>query len=121
MIPAKEMPDDNADLASLSPEFARLDDDSPASCPAPISELLDYLIDEAPGGERLSASDLAFQRTALVESTRYWIWVSCEPDGGDRAYLTVADTGTSHTVGYESDYYGLTPEQFILGDYHQVF
>lgn len=121
MIPADEMPDDNADLAGLSPDFPRLDDDSATSCPVPVAELLDYLGDEAPGGERLTGADLSFRRTALVETTRYWIWTFDEPDGGDPAFLTVSDDGTSLTVGYESDYYGLTPEQFIVGEYHNVF
>lgn len=38
------------------------------------------------------------------------------------AYATVAvEPDGTQTVDYETDYYGLTPEQFILGDYHRVF
>lgn len=101
-------------------DFRRLPDDSPASCPVPVVAVLDYLSDEVPDGESLTASDLVFVRTAQVENSRYWIWRFNEPDG-DAAYATVsaAPDGTA-TIGYETDYYGLTPEQFILGDHHQV-
>lgn len=73
-----------------------------------------------PDGESLAAEDLTFLRTALVDQTRYWIWSFDEPDG-DRAYATVSAGPEGVSVGYETDYYGLTPEQFILGDYHDVF
>ena len=122
MLSAGDMPDDNADLATVDVSFPRLPDDSASSCPVPIQNLLEYLADEVPGGEQLNASDLTFLRTADVEGTGYWIWRFKEPDGGDAAYATVSvdDTGAS-TLGYEADYYGLSPEQFILGDYHEVF
>jgi hypothetical protein len=116
------MPEDNADLGTLLVEFPRLDPDTASSCPVLLEELLDYLSDEVPGGERLRPDDLRFLRTAQVADQRYWIWSFSEPDGGDLAYATVAlGPGGTQTVGYETDYYGLTPEQFMLGDYHNVF
>lgn len=85
------------------------------------SDLLRYLRDEVPEGAVLIPSDLAFLRTALVDQRRYWIWRFNEP-AGESAYATVSATpGGVATVGYGDNYYGLTPEQFILGDYHQVF
>lgn len=62
------------------------------------------------------------RRDSNLEETQYWIWRFEEPDGGDAAYATVSvDESGSETIGYETDYYGLSPEQFILGDFHGVF
>ena len=116
------MPEDNHDLALVQVSFPPLADDSPASCPVSVSEVLEYLAAEAPGGETLEPSDLFFLRTAQVADVRYWIWRFFEPDGGDEAYVTVAQEQDGLTcVGYDANYYGLTPEQFLLGDYHNVF
>lgn len=53
---------------------------------------------------------------------RYWIERFHEPDGGASAYATVSvDANGSATLGYETDYYGLPPEQYVLGEHHQVF
>ena len=120
MMSADEMPDDNAHLASVDIEFPRLEGDSLEGCPVPLGDLLSYLAIEVPDGESLAAEDLTFLRTALVDQTRYWIWSFDEPGGG-RAYATVSAGSEGVTVGYELDYYGLTPEQFLLGDYHNVF
>jgi hypothetical protein len=121
MLQADEMPDNNAELASVQIEFPRLDMDTADGCPTEMKDVMDYLAIEVPGGHSLVASDLTFLRTAQVEDTRYWIWRFTEPDG-NLAYATcsVGPDG-AQTVGYDDDYYGLTPEQFILGDYHQVF
>lgn len=122
VLSSDEMPEDNADLASIPIDFPRLAEDSPSGCPVPLTKLLAYLGSEVPGGDRLSASDLVFARTALVSETRYWIWRFNEPDGGDPAYVTVSvQLGVAATLGYGNNCYNLSPEQFILGDYHQVF
>jgi hypothetical protein len=117
-----EIPTDNRELAGVVVEFARLRDDSQRSCPVRIADLLTYLRDEVPGGQRLQPADLTFLRTAQVGDSRYWIWCLNEPDGGDPAYATVSveDSGRV-TSGYDTNTYGLTPEQFMLGDYHKVF
>lgn len=121
MLTFDEMPDDNADLANVEARFPRLPEDSPASCPVPMEDVLEYLAIEVPDGAKLTAGDMAFRRTARVADTDYWVWSLNEPDG-QPAYVTVSvdDSGTE-TIGYEADYYGLSPEQFVLGDYHQVF
>jgi len=116
-----EMPNDNSLLAEIEVDFPRLADDSTSSCPTSIDEVLEYLAIEVPGGDRLTGDDLTFLRTALVEANQYWIWRFQEPDG-DPAYVTVSmDPTGRRTIGSEADYYRLSPEQFILGDYHQVF
>lgn len=116
-----ELPDDNEELANIVVQFPSLADDR-ADPPVSIPELLDYLRDEAPDGEELQAEDLRFIRTAQVAERAYWIWAFREPGGGESAYLTVSqDAKGAVTIGYETDYYGLTPEQYMLGDYHGVF
>lgn len=120
MLSADEMPDDNAQLAFVDIDFPRLEGDSVDGCPVPLRDLLRHLADEVPDGESLTAPDLTFLRTALVDQTQYWIWTFNEPEG-DRAYVTVSAGPAGVCTGYDPDYYGLTPEQFILGDYHHVF
>lgn len=88
MLGADDMPADNAELVRVVVDFPRLDPDAAESCPVGVAELLSYLADEVPGGERLTASDLRFLRTAQVRGRRYWIWGFREPDGGGPAFAT---------------------------------
>ena len=121
VLRAEQMPEDNAALAEIAVEFAPLPENSAGSCPVSINELLRYLADEVPDGDALTEADLRFLRTADVEATRYWIWSFDEPDG-DPAYVTVSVSPRgATTLCYDTNYYRLTPEQFILGDYHRVF
>lgn len=122
MLAAEEMPDDNAELANIRVEFDSLSPDSPAGCPVPFAKVLAYLADEVPDGEALTTDDVIFVRTARVVTTDYWVWRFREPGpNGDDAYATVSRSGKAVTVGYGANYYGLTPEQFVVGDYHRVF
>jgi hypothetical protein len=122
VLTADEMPDDNADLANVEVDFPRLDPDSPAACPVPLTDLLVYLAGEVPDGDSLAATDLTFVRTARVAEAEYWVWRFREPGPqGDDAFATVSRSGQQETLGYEANYYGLSAEQFVLGDYHQVF
>jgi hypothetical protein len=120
MLTADEMPDDNRDLASLEVVLAALPDDAAASCPVGIEDLLRYLADEVPAD--LTPSDLTFRRTAVIGDRSYWVWSFVEPDGGSPAYATVSiGPAGAATLSYETDHYGLSPEQYVLGDHHQVF
>lgn len=110
-------PPDPDELPNLNVEFPRLSNDSASSSAVPMSEVLEYLEGEA-APETPSEADLQFLRTARVEDADYWIWRFKESDGAE-CYVTVsreADGGT--TIGYEENYDGLTPEQFMLGEYH---
>lgn len=121
MLDASQMPEDNADLAKIVIDCDRLPDDDPSSCPVSLDELLRYLVLEVPDGDALTQGDLAFCRTADVAGTHYWIWAFDEPDG-EASYATVARSPNGNiTLGYEANYYALTPEQYLLGDYHEVF
>ena len=127
MIPFEEMPQDNRELAQIEIDFPRLKPDSAERCPVPVEEILEYLKLECPGGEELRNEDMKFCRTALVEGFKYWIWSFYEPDGGRPAYATVAKYARwlifnrTTIIGYETNDYGLSPEQYILGNYHRCF
>ena len=121
MIPFEEMPADNAQLASISIEFPLLQPNTAESCPVPVSDVVEYLRLESPDGDSIGAGQLSFLRTAQVAERRYWIWAFQEADGSP-CYVTVAvSPDGSSCIGYEENYHALTPEQFMLGDYHQVF
>ena len=118
MIDYDDLPEDNADLAKIKIDFPRLDDDTADSCPCPMQDIIDYLVLE---GETVVAADLEFIRTALVENHRYWIWRFRDEDG-DECYATVQlAPDSSRCIGYDQNWHSLTPEQYILGDYHEVF
>ncbi len=116
-----DLPDDPAELADAAVDFPRLEDDSPASCPSSIGELVEYINMEIEGLGEISTSNLVFLRTAQVGERRYWIWRFPEPDG-QMGYATVSlDPDGQTTQGYDSDRYGLSAEQYLLGDYHGFF
>ena len=118
---ADDLPRDNAELAKIVVSFKRLSPDSAMSCPVPLDAVLDYLELEVPHGDLLTEEDLSFMRTANVKGTWYWIWSFHEP-GGDQAFVTVCREPDGTTViGYDTNYYRLSQEQFILGSYYRVF
>jgi len=89
-----------------------------------MANILEYLSIEMPDGDQLTASDLKFLRTAeIYDESFFWTWEFEDPSDGVKCYVTVEEKvhGGSTCVGYDEDYYGLTPEQFILGTYHNVF
>ncbi len=118
MIKYEDMPEDNADIAKIEIDFPRLANNTAESCPSPMREITEYLHREA---ETVTADELEFIRTAQVEEHCYWIW-RFPDEGGDECYVTVwtRPDGTE-CIGYDFNHYGLTPEQFILGDYHEVY
>jgi hypothetical protein len=80
-----------------------------------MEEIIEYLRIEA-YPEKPTEADLEFLRTAVVEGAAYWIWRFTESDGAD-CFVTVSRRGDSETtVGYEVNYDGLTPEQFMLAE-----
>jgi hypothetical protein len=108
-------------LAALEVEFPRLADDPLAGCPRGPYQVLEYLAAEVPEGESLTweRSDVRSHRPGGGNGV---LDLAVQRPTGDTAHATVAigPDGTQ-TIGYEADCYGLSPEQYILGDYHQVF
>jgi len=121
MILYADMPEDNRDLVKLEVSFPYLPNNTATSCPVPMDDILDYLAVESADVTRPRAEDLKFVRTAQVAEEQYWVWQFTESDGA-KCYVTVSVSpeGTA-CIGYNADYHGLTPEQYMLGDYHNVF
>ncbi|NUQ62214.1 MAG: hypothetical protein HUU20_06985 [Pirellulales bacterium] len=85
-----------------------------------MAEILHYLSLESPDGDSIQAADLRFLRTAQVADAEYWIWEFHESDGA-KCYVTVEQKGHDTSIGYDEDYWGLTPEQYMLAEYHQMW
>ena len=110
-------PPDPEELPTLDVELPLLAGNSAASSPVPTTEILEYLAHEA-APEQPTESDLQFLRTARVEDADYWIWRYDESTGA-QCYVTVSRRPDGQTtLGYEENYDRLTPEQFMLGEYH---
>jgi len=116
MIKYEDMPEDNEKLAKIDIDFPHVPLANIHSPEDLKSDLIEYLEieDYAPDGE------IGFIRTAKVENTVYWIWKFISQ--GDEVYATVAlDQNGNMTIGCDENYYNLTPEQYIIGDYHNCF
>lgn len=120
MITRDEMPEDNKDIAAMEVDFPRLSENSAASCPVPMVEILHYLSLESPDGDEITAADLRFLRTAQVADAEYWIWDFHESTGV-KCYVTVQRKVDGICIGYDEDYWGLTPEQYMLAEYHEMW
>jgi len=109
------------DLAKIDASFPRLADDSEQSSPVSMEEIVGYLRLESPDFEAVTRDQVSFLRTANVHGHKYWIWSFIERDG-DKCFVTVSvdEEGVTY-LGYDSNYEGLTPEQYMLGDYLHVF
>lgn len=113
MLSADEMPNDNAKLASIPVSFAHVPLDSVAAPETFVADILEYLAIE----DFTPDDGLHFVRTADVEGTLYYIWrFACD---GDDCFATVSIRDGSQYTGCNENHWGLTPEQFILADYHQ--
>jgi hypothetical protein len=86
-----------------------------------MTDVLEYLRAEASDGEAVEANQVRFIRTAQVAEQSYWIWAFRESDGCE-CYVTVSvSPDGSSCIGYEENHYRLSPEQFMLADYHGMF
>lgn len=112
MLTRDQMPDDNAKLAAIPVDLPSLPDDRLPSPSGTAPDLLDYLRREGfpPDG------GLRFLRNARVGRTVYLIW-AFESDG-EPAYATASVCDREWTLGGGANPWGLTPEQYILADYH---
>ena len=88
-----------------------------ADCPVTYEELSAFLKEEIPEGGPIAP--LQFVRTALAFGERYWVWEGVEPVSGCRGYATVS-AGNSIEIGFDINWEGLTPAQFIVGVHHQI-
>lgn len=115
-----ELPEDLDKLRDVPVELPRLPDDSADSCPVPMTEILEYLSYEAPGGTHSGSAEviefqLEFVRTALIEQARYWIWRFTDSDGRESYVTAGIDGGGQEMISYDETF-GLSPEQRMLAE-----
>ena len=111
------IPDDTADLANLDIQLPSVSSDD-VSDPSEIEPyLLDYLKREGfPPDNR----NLNFIKIAKIKDTIYWIW-RFDSDG-ESCYATATQKPDGTTgIGCEADFWNLTPDQYIFGDFHECF
>ena len=111
-------------MRNIAVELPRLSPDSPATCPVPMPQILEYLGYDAPGGENSGSDEvidfqLEFVRTAQVEATRYWMWRFTDSRGSE-CYVLIELRSNSQTVTGYDESFGLTPEQCILGVHYDT-
>jgi hypothetical protein len=116
MLSYDEMPEDNAELAKIEINFPHV----PFSEVSEPNEIELYLLDYLKVEGYVPDSKIKFIRTAQVEDTVYWIWEYIS-DGKKTYAIATQDEEGNTSLGCDTDYYGLTPEQYILGDYHNCF
>ena len=115
MISYDEMPEDNSELSKIKVEFPVVPIEDIPKPQEFENDLLEYLEAE----DYQPDDKMEFLRTAKVENTIYWIWKF--KSLGDEVYATVAMDKNGITIGCEENHYNLTPEQYILGGYHNCF
>lgn len=116
ILTIKDIPAENAGLAHLEVDFLSLPDDQTRRFREFEDDLIDYLRLE---GETISRRHLRFLRSALLNDSKYWIWEFKTPED-DKCYATVCIDGKSVICyGYDQDWDGLTPEQFLVADYFE--
>jgi len=126
MIERDQLPDDPADWGELEVSFPRLSPDTTEFCPGSSTEILEYIGIESADVENADPKHLRFLRTAQVGDDQCWIWSYTEVDG-DLCYVTywVHAAGgntlgmSSAKAGYETET-PLTPEQYMLAEYHEL-
>ena len=111
MLSREQMPDDNAKLSAIPVELPH--GPTGVTPPAMIEPHLGgYLEREGliPDGE------LRFLRTAVFERTLYWVW-SFET-AGQPAYAVASTHKRQSSLCAQINYWGLSPEQFVLAVHH---
>ena len=114
----KDMPDDNEDIAKFDIAFPLLDEIQTNRHPEFVEPLLEYLHNE---GETIGSCDLHFIKAVQVKDRKYWIWEFRDEDGDHNYALASEFSNGASWLNYDLNWDKLSPDQFILGDYHQVF
>jgi hypothetical protein len=113
-----DMPDDNEDIAKFNIAFPLLDEIQTKRYREFVEPLIDYLHDEE---ETIESDDLNFIKAVQVKDRKYWIWEFRDQDD-DLCYVVASeDSYGTLRLCYDQNWYNLSPDQFIIGDYHNVF
>jgi hypothetical protein len=118
MIPLEQMPEYRRDLVNVPVDFPPLDEEQAVRHVEFVDSLLEYL--ELEGEADLSAKDLTFLRSAQVGEKRFWIW-EFEGDSSDKYYAVASEKPNGSTRLSYDPAEGLTPEQFMLAEYHECY
>ena len=120
MIPPKDsLPEDPAEWKDVQVSFPRLAQDSSASCPIPVTEVMDYVRVESADLDDAKDESLQFIRTAQVEGLRYWLWSYTESDG-EVCYVFFRVSADGDTFLSLSSTGGLSPELYLLADFYEL-
>lgn len=123
MIPPRDqLPKSWKGLQRYSFQLPLLVPNDASRCPVTKREILEYLDVEAPGGSESGSStviqfDLRFIRTALVNSSKYWLWGFKDERGTDCHVAVQLLPNGQEILGYD-EAFGLTPEQWLVMDYY---
>lgn len=120
MLSADDVPREPARLARTFVQLPRLDPDTPAGCPVTVDEVAALVVEEVPEVGARTGADLDFVRTAALDDVRCWVWRLTDVGDGFDAYAAISEDADGVRFGYAVDQWGLTPEQFVIGDHFDV-
>jgi len=95
-----------------------LPENSPASCPVSVPELLRYVRSNAEGARHVRIDQLVFVRTARIEDFRYWLWRF--PAAGLASYALVMLDAEGPWLTCHQGLAGVAPEDVLIADYRTV-
>lgn len=122
MVQRDELPDTFDELLNVRVELPEAPGETEKSCPVPMDEIRQHLAYECPGGEFAGGESvmefqLKFARTAVIDDTRYWIWLFKDEREADSYVLVGA--GSNQLLSYDETY-GMTPEQIIVKEHFEI-
>lgn len=118
MMPTRdELPEDAAHWTTVQIAFPRLSPDTPASCPIPRKDVMDYVRLESADTNEASEKSLVFLRTAEVDEAKCWLWQYTESDGELCYVLVSQDSSGSISLGLAAQN-GLSAEQYLLAEHY---
>jgi hypothetical protein len=92
-----------------------LPENSPASCPVSVQELLRYVRSNAEGARHVCIDQLVFVRTARIEDCGYWLWRF--PAAGLASYALVMQDAEGPWLTCHQSLGGMAPEDVLIADY----
>lgn len=126
MFDITKVSEDPADWGEFDVPLPYLSPNTEESCPDSLDEVMDYVRCECADTDRATPDRLQFIRTAQVNDSKYWIWRYTEEDGSECFVTSSIDATGSGSLGL-SDVFAspardrpLTPEQFLIADYHNL-
>jgi len=92
-----------------------LPENSSASCPVSVQELLRYVRSNAEGARHVRIDQLVFLRTARIADCDYWLWRF--PAAGLASYALVMLDAEGPWLTCHQSLGGMAPEDVLIADY----